>query len=270
MTYSNFKIITILIVIITISMIYLGCTTSIDRNQIPEPEFDEKIHSPNSLIIVFDHETVGVFNFGYVAEKNENGQIQIGHDSFDKMAERYNIIGIFQLDLFDDMYVRDTEWPGYSRLNVFRITFNNALEAKELYTVLIADKSILKAWYDFKDIPKKDIPAYAQSILVICFDNEKTGFMDIGFEADVNEDGFVQIGYSSFDELSIRYGFTEIIQVYYYNRDTIPNFGNLARNVFAIIMECESVIHDALFDLRNEDIILSIDYGFIDSSWYSW
>ena len=227
------------------------------------PSFDENLHASNKLFVVFDHLTTGTLYEGFMPEKDGEGNIQIGYESFDKLAQKYGIIEMFQERLF--FYPQQAMYGiclGYVQTNVFTLTLQKPNMIEKAVQEMLKNDAVYRVTY-----VKKGLPPYTHGYpvsLLICFDYETLGFFEWEFNYHVNDKGEIQIGIDSFDYLAAKYNFTDFYQLYlnrFYEDDLPYGKHSPLNNVFRIGLDDVSNIEDILTDLLNDSSILSATYG---------
>ncbi|MCL2065627.1 MAG: hypothetical protein FWG98_14815, partial [Candidatus Cloacimonetes bacterium] len=124
------------------------------------PTFDPVTHYPNELWITLNPSIFGVIELGFEPSKNEYGQTQIGHDLFDEIAVKYNIIDMKQLHLLqsdfpDEKYwsIWNNLWGDDCRYNDFLITIKDNELINDVFDELLESKITMRV--DFKNIRSK-------------------------------------------------------------------------------------------------------------------
>jgi len=121
--------------------------------------FNAKYHYENNLVVCFDANAINTKTGEIKVNKTTEGQIQIGLESIDKIAIKYNFISIERM-----FYVKNQEWcdtNGAYPMNIFRIVLEDNRVIQEALEDIIKDKSVIFAEFDpklFTYIPEKYIP----------------------------------------------------------------------------------------------------------------
>ena len=191
------------------------------------PPWDEELHEPNMLDVDFYSLSLKLipwvgYDFGMTW--NENGQIQIGHESFDKLAVKYDFI---DMEFWSDHPCPDKSysavWLGDFMHWGFTITLRENDVIQEALNDLLKINILRAARYSHK-LPKLEIPIFDESLhypneLWITLNQGIFGFIELGFAPTKNDNGQIQIGHAEFDAMAIKYDFTEMRQLYLLQRD---------------------------------------------------
>ncbi|MCL2065681.1 MAG: hypothetical protein FWG98_15105 [Candidatus Cloacimonetes bacterium] len=123
---------------------------------IENPPFDPEMHEPNELWISLNQNIFGIIELGFEPRKNEYGQTQIGHDLFDEIAVKYNIIDMKQLHFLQSNFPDEKYWSisnnlwGYDcRYNDFLITIKDNELINDVFDELLKSKITMRV--DFKN-----------------------------------------------------------------------------------------------------------------------
>ena len=268
------KAITMIMLIALIAVVTMSCTdsrltvTAIQSDQVNEnehdiPSFDEKLHDPNKLLAIFDVETAGWFSLGYMPEKDDAGYIQIGHESFDKLSQKYGIVSMFQQRLYHECCVPDYfVWLGYPPENIFILTIKDSTMIEMALQDLFQNDAIFEVNYVNKENPK-DWDRCPVSLWVY-FDDQIHGFFEWEFKYEKNSNGQIQIGIESFDALAVKHNFTDFHQLQiglFRNSDwETPEYSPM-NNVFRIVTDGSSKIESIYQDLLNDSSIFDVSYN---------
>ncbi|MCL2065408.1 MAG: hypothetical protein FWG98_13700 [Candidatus Cloacimonetes bacterium] len=255
---------TLLLCMLTLTFVAISCSAKNPMNpndKIVIPQFNEEIHSPNMFTVMFHHE-IGNIELGIVPTKTEEGHVQIGIESFDKIAREFDFIEMFQNRLFFCQYaIEDAVWEGYFPNNTFTVTTKDGSAFQDAVKALLHDDSVQQVYYVFSDDPfywGHARPPVIPNHLLICFDYNTLGIFEWGFEVSKNEDGQVQTGIASFDSISVKYNFTDMMQFHFDPYEPILiHKQNLVRNVFLISMENDEILLDARNALLQDVNILA-------------
>ena len=110
--------------------------------------FDEKYFYPNSIVVCFDANAINTTTGDIKAEQNEDGQVQIGLHSFDRLAKEYNFTDIERM-----FWVKDQKWHddnGAYPMNIFRVTIKDNSLIEQALRELSNDKNVIFAEFDAK------------------------------------------------------------------------------------------------------------------------
>jgi len=264
-----------------IFLLLLFVTTSCDEENYPTtpqtlqeaPPFDPEKHHPNQLHLDFIDYPPGYTKLGLAIEPplNKDGQIQIGIESFDKLAIKYNFTELYFWREFrcKEKLYQDV-WLGYLIHRGFTLTLKDSTVIQDALNALLNDKYIVAAKYIFisNEVypPFFDENLHLPNELWITLNPRVAGFIDFGFEPEKNENGQVQIGYPSFDEIAIKYDITDMKQLYFFSPDNLninTNFFDDCRyNDFLITIKDNTNIRDVYYELRQtQGLVLRVTYN---------
>ena len=262
---------TLLLCIITFTFVTTNCSAKNPMNSIDTiemPQFNEEIHSTNMFTVSFHYE-IGNIELGIVPTKTDEGQVQIGIESFDKIARDFDFIEMFQNRLFfcHTQYEKDI-WHGYFPNNTFTVTLKEGHVFQDAVKALLHDDNVQQVYYVFSDDPFYWGHARPHSIpnsLLICFNYNTLDIFEWGFEVGKNEERQVQIGIESFDNIAEKYNFTDMLQLHYVlisEGSVFFHKHNLFRNVFRITVEDNDVLFDAVQELIRDTNILAVSFDY--------
>ena len=254
-------VITVLLFVVGVSMATTSCSAKNPMNHkgtIVMPQFNEEIHSSNMFTVLFHYE-IGNIELGIVPTKTEEGQVQIGIESFDKIAREFDFIEMFQNRLFFcHSQIEDGVWNGYFPNNYFSVTIKDGSKIQDAVTALFHDSSVQEVCYTFFCGYGPNI---VQNSLLICFDYNTLGIFEWGFEATINESGQVQTGIESFDNIAVKYNFTDMLQLHFRLEEaSFAHKHNLVRNVFRITVKDNDVLIEAVQELILDTNVLAVNY----------
>ena len=121
--------------------------------------FNERVFYPNIIVVCFDANAIKTNTGDIFITKTEDGQVQIGLESFDKYAINYNFIDIKRMYFVDSQDWHDTN--GAYPMNIFRVTLKDNEVIEQALSVLETDKDIIFAEYEaimYAAMPEKYIP----------------------------------------------------------------------------------------------------------------
>ena len=108
--------------------------------------FNDKDFYPNILIVNFDAKAINTTTGDIDIRKNEDLQVQIGLNSFDKIAREYNFI-----EMTRKYTVKNKAWHsenGAYPMNTFKIILKDNRDIENALSALKNDPNILFASYD--------------------------------------------------------------------------------------------------------------------------
>ena len=241
----------------------VSCHTDVDDTELLAEPFDENRHHSNLLSVEFNHETLGGFPFEYEVQRDENGYVQIGYQSFDKIARKYGFTDMVQTAKFacPDIITND-KWIGYFPNNMFRIYIENNRVIQSALNALLNDISISSANYCHKTTLDEEL--HYPNVLLVYLNTSFFGHIDVGYEVTKNENGIVQMGVQSFDNIATQYGFIDMKQLIMGNFDDriyVPNWLEYCvHNNFMITIDENAQIEDALTALSTESCVVFVNY----------
>lgn len=117
----NYLIIILLSVnLITFGLSISGCTTE-SKNHIWPIYGCIQNHFESNILVGFDSEAIGTTTGDIIIDTNKAGQIQIGIESFDKIARNFNLLVIQQVYSYLNVSIDDFLTAGVYPLNVFQL-----------------------------------------------------------------------------------------------------------------------------------------------------
>ena len=231
--------------------------------------FDEDKHDPRTILITLNHETVGFIQIDFIPSISTEGHIQIGVESFDQIAQKYSFEKMFQNRLmWDPNLVEDMVWLGYSPYNGFTLTLSDGSDIQGAVNALINDINILHVNYFPKEGIIYDQASYRSTSILICIDYQVHDYLAWGYEAKKNDQGQIQLGLESFDNLAVKFNFTDLRQlhlgVYRDNEGIYKEFSPM-NNVFRILFDDADIIQEIYNSLKNDRSIIYVSYDKIYS-----